>query len=207
MKKKRGFEICKGYEKKDIHMPMRKTKNSAGYDFEAAEDTVIPSFWKSVFANIKNVFKASNVSEDYKPTLVKTGIKAYCGEDEVLILANRSSNPAKKGLILANSIGVIDADYYGNKENDGNIMYAFYNFFPFDITIKKHDVIGQAYFQNFLIVDNDAELSSKATRQGGFGSTSKKATAKAKTTKKAKTASKATTKAKTSAKAKSTKKK
>ena len=135
---KRGFEICKGYEDKDINLPVRKTKNSAGYDFEAAEDTVIPSFWKIVFANIKNVFKAENVSEDYKPTLVKTGIKAYCGEDEVLILANRSSNPMKKGLILANSIGVIDSDYYGNKDNDGNIMYAFYNFFPFDTVIKKH---------------------------------------------------------------------
>ncbi|MBR6253100.1 MAG: dUTP diphosphatase [Clostridia bacterium] len=174
MKKTRGFEICKGYEDKDIKLPIRKTKNSAGYDFEAAEDTVIPSFWKSVFANIKNVFKAENVSEDYKPTLVKTGIKAYCGKDEVLILANRSSNPMKKGLILANSIGVIDSDYYGNKDNDGNIMYAFYNFFPFDTVIKKHEVIGQAYFQNFLIADNDAELNANATREGGFGSTDAK---------------------------------
>ena len=169
--RKRGFEICKGYEDKDIHMPVRKTKNSAGYDFEAAEDTVIPSFWKSVGANIKNVFKIENVSQDYKPTLVKTGIKAYCEKDEVLILANRSSNPAKKGLILANSIGVIDSDYYGNEDNDGNIMYAFYNFFPFDITIKKGEVIGQAYFQNFLIADNDEELTIDATRRGGFGST------------------------------------
>ncbi len=174
MKKTRGFEICKGYEDKDIKLPIRKTKNSAGYDFEAAEDTVIPSFWKSVFANIKNVFKAENVSEDYKPTLVKTGIKAYCGKDEVLSLANRSSNPMKKGLILANSIGVIDSDYYGNKDNDGNIMYAFYNFFPFDTVIKKHEVIGQAYFQNFLIADNDAELNANATREGGFGSTDAK---------------------------------
>lgn len=171
--RKRGFEVCKGYEDKDIKLPVRKTKNSAGYDFEAAEDTVIHSFWKSVFANIKNVFKAENVSEDYKPTLVKTGVKVYCGDDEVLILANRSSNPMKKGLILANSIGVIDSDYYGNEDNDGNIMYAFYNFFPFDVTIKKHEVIGQAYFQKFLIADNDDELNSGETRTGGFGSTDK----------------------------------
>lgn len=167
----RGFEICKGYEDKDIKMPIRKTKNSAGYDFEAAEDTVIPSIWKSVFANIKNVFKTENIAEDYKPTLVKTGIKSYFGKDEVLILANRSSNPVKRGLILANSIGVIDSDYYGNEDNDGHIMYAFYNFFPFDITIKKHDVIGQAYFQNFLVADNDNVTDQ--TRSGGFGSTDK----------------------------------
>ena len=56
------------------------------------------------------------------------------GEDEVLILANRSSNPGKKGLILANSIGVIDSDYYGNPDNDGHIMFAFYN-------IKEEDIL------------------------------------------------------------------
>ena len=139
--KKRGFEICKGYEDKDIKMPIRKTKNAVGYYFEAAEDTVIPSIWKSVFENIKKVFKGDPQTESFKPTLIKTGIKSYFGEDEVLILANRSSNPAKKGLILANSIGVIDSDYYGNEDNDGHIMYAFYNIFPFDITIKKHGKI------------------------------------------------------------------
>jgi dUTP pyrophosphatase len=172
--RKRGFEVCKGFEDKDINLPVRKTKKSVGYDFEAAEDTVIPSIWKSVLANIKNVFKTENVAEDYKPTLVKTGIKSYFGEDEVLILANRSSNPGKKGLVLSNSIGVIDSDYYNNESNDGHIMFAFYNFFPFDVTIKKHDVIGQAYFQNFLIADDDRASTEGETRTGGFGSTEQK---------------------------------
>ncbi len=154
MEKKRGFEIAKGFENLGINLPKRSTKNSAGYDVEAAEDTIIPSFKKG-----------------QKPTLIKTGLKAYMQEDEVLILANRSSNPAKKGLILANSIGVVDSDYYGNEDNDGNIMYAFYNVFPFDVTIKKHDIIGQAYFQNFLIADDDDKLNTNETRKGGFGST------------------------------------
>ena len=171
--KKRGFEICKGYEDKDINLPIRKTKNSAGYDFEAAEDTVIPSVWKCVFENVKKIFKGDSETESFKPTLIKTGIKSYMNEDEVLILANRSSNPGKKGLILANSIGVIDSDYYGNEDNDGHIMFAFYNIFPFDITIKKHEIIGQAYFQNFLIADNDASINSDEIRKGGFGSTEK----------------------------------
>ncbi len=169
--RKRGFEFCKGYEDKELNMPVRKTKNSAGYDFEAAEDTIIPSVWKCVFENIKKIFKGEDNTESFKPTLVKTGIKSYFCEDEVLILANRSSNPAKKGLILANSIGVIDSDYYGNEDNDGHIMFAFYNVFPFDITIKKHDVIGQAFFQNFLVADNDEELCTGESRKGGFGST------------------------------------
>ena len=153
MKRERGFEIAKGFENININLPVRKTKYSAGYDVEAAEDVVVPSFKKGM-----------------KPTLVKTGIKAYMGEDEVLILANRSSNPGKKGLILANSIGVIDSDYYGNPDNDGHIMFAFYNIKEEDIEIKKGDAIGQAIFQKFLITDDDV---GQGERTGGFGSTSK----------------------------------
>lgn len=169
--RKRGFEICKGYEDKDINLPIRKTKNSVGYDIEAAEDTTIPSIWKTVFINIGKFFKGETDYEQIKPTLVKTGIKSYFCEDEVLFLANRSSNPGKKGLVLANSIGIVECDYYENPDNDGHLMYAFYNFFPTDTTIKKHDTVGQAYFQKFLISDND--LTTNAQRMGGFGSTDK----------------------------------
>lgn len=169
--KERGFEICKGYEEKDINLPIRKTKNSVGYDVEAAEDTIIPSIWKVVFANMGKFLKGQNDYEPIKPTLIKTGIKSYFCEDEVLILANRSSNPGKKGLILANSIGIVECDYYENPDNDGHLMYAYYNFFPADTVIKKHDTIGQAYFQKFLVADNDLKISSK--RMGGFGSTDK----------------------------------
>ena len=153
MEKIRGFEIANGFEKAGINLPIRKTKYSAGYDIEAAEDCIIPSFKKGM-----------------KPTLVKTGLKAYMMEDEVLILANRSSNPGKKGLILANSIGVIDSDYYGNPDNDGHIMFAFFNIKDEDIEIKKGDTIGQGIFQKFLTVDNDL---AEGKRIGGFGSTNK----------------------------------
>ena len=169
--KKRGFEICKDYIDKDINLPVRKTKNSVGYDIEAAEDTIIPSIWKNIFGNFSKFIKGDKEYLEIKPTLVKTGLKSYFGEDEVLMLANRSSNPGKKGLILANSLGIIESDYYGNPDNDGHLMYAYYNFFPVDITIKKHDTIGQAYFQNFLKVDND---NADGIRTGGFGSTDKK---------------------------------
>ena len=79
MERKRGFEVAKGFEDAGVNLPIRKTKYSAGYDIEAIEDCVVPSFKKGM-----------------KPTLIKTGIKAYMLEDEVLILANRSSNPGKK---------------------------------------------------------------------------------------------------------------
>ncbi|MNT51383.1 Deoxyuridine 5'-triphosphate nucleotidohydrolase [compost metagenome] len=91
-------------------------------------------------------------------------------EDEVLILANRSSNPGKKGLVLSNSIGVIDQDYYENLDNDGHFMFAFWNFKEEDIILKKGEVIGQGIFQKYLMVDND---NSTQERIGGFGSTNK----------------------------------
>lgn len=151
MKKIRGFEIAKGFEDKGINLPERKTKFSAGYDIEAAEDVIIPSFKKGM-----------------KPTIIKTGVKAYMQDNEYLILVNRSSNPGKKGLIMANSVGIIDKDYYGNAENDGHIMFAFYNIKDEDIEIKKGERIGQAIFTPYLLVDND---NANAERTGGFGST------------------------------------
>ncbi len=159
--KTRGFEVCKGFENENIELPVRSTKNSAGYDFFAACDVTIPSYYKELL-------KAGN--EPIKPTLVKTGIKAYMLEDEVLFLYNRSSNPIKKGLVLANSVGVIDSDYYSNPDNDGHIMVAFYNFYPFDIKISKGDKIAQGVFQKYLVADND---DASNVRLGGFGSTGK----------------------------------
>ena len=153
MNRLRGFEVAKGFENKGINLPVRKTKYSAGYDIEAAEDTVVPSFKKGM-----------------NPTLIKTGLKAYMQDDEVLMLYNRSSNPKKKGLILANSVGVIDKDYYGNVDNDGHIMFAFYNIKDEDITIKKGEAIGQGVFQKYLVTDDD---EAEGERKGGFGSTSK----------------------------------
>ncbi len=151
--KTRGFEVADGFEDKNINLPVRKTKYSAGYDIEAAEDTLIPSFKKGL-----------------PPTLVPTGLKAYMASDEVLYLYNRSSNPKKKGLILANSVGVVDSDYYGNADNDGHIMFAFYNIKEEDILIKKGEAIGQAVFSKYLIVDDDI---ASGERTGGFGSTDK----------------------------------
>ena len=135
MERTRGFEIAKGFENEKINLPERKTRCSAGYDIESAEDCVIPAFKPGV-----------------KPTLIKTGIKAYMPDNEYLMLCNRSSNPKKKGLILSNSVGIVDADYYGNVDNDGAIMFAFYNVFAEDVEIKKGDIIGQAIFQKYEIL-------------------------------------------------------
>lgn len=146
----RGFEIAKGWEDKDIHLPVRKTAKSAGYDVEAAEDIVIPPY-----------------QPGQKPTLIPTGLKAYCQDDEWYMLANRSSGP-KKGFVMSNSIGIIDSDYYENETNDGHFYFQYYNFGVEDLIVKKGDVIGQVIFQKYLLADKD---SAEGIRTGGFGST------------------------------------
>lgn len=149
----RGFEVAKGWEDKDIHLPERKTAHSAAYDVEAAEEVVIPAYTPGT-----------------KPTLIPTGLKAYCQEDECYLLINRSSGP-KKGFVMANSVGLIDADYYENESNDGHFYFQYFNFGTEDLVVKKGDVIGQVMFQKFLVVDND---NATGTRTGGFGSTDQK---------------------------------
>ncbi len=105
---KRGFEIVTKYAEKGLTLPYRTTTNAAGYDFESAEEIVIPSIWKLNFLKVlwavKHEKDVSETSIDkakkvLKPFLIPTGIKALHGSpDEVLIIANRSSNPLKRGL-------------------------------------------------------------------------------------------------------------
>lgn len=148
--KLRGFEIAKGWEQRNIHLPKRATAQAAGYDIEAAEDTMIPAYEPGVL-----------------PTLIPTGLKAYCQNDECFLVFNRSSGP-KCGLVLANGVGVIDADYYNNDSNDGHFQILAYNVSGRALTVKKGERIAQVVFQKFLTVDND-ETGQK--RSGGIGST------------------------------------
>lgn len=149
----RGFEIAKGWEDKDIHLPRRGTQNAAGYDIEAAADTLIPAAKQSL-----------------QPTLVPTGLKVYCQPDEFLMIANRSSMPLR-GLVLANGIGVIDTDFYGNTSNDGHFSIMLFNITNQDILVRRGERIAQAIFRKYLLVDND---TADGERQGGFGSTNTK---------------------------------
>ena len=151
--KQRGFEIAKGWEDKEINLPVRKTKYSAAYDLEAAEETIIPSFKSGM-----------------KPTLIPTGLKAYMQGDEVLKLFPRSSGPKKQGILFPHSVGIIDKDYYGNEDNDGHLLVQCINIKDEDVVIKKGEAIAQAMFQKYLIIDDD---NANGTRTGGFGSTDK----------------------------------
>ena len=143
----RGFKVAKGFENCNIKLPERQTKNAAGYDFYVANDILI---------------KAHSVA------LIPTGVKAYMEDDEVLNLYIRSSMPLKRGLTLANNVGIIDSDYYENPSNDGHIMIQVLNFSDYDVMIAKDERIAQGVFTKYLLADND---ETKEIRNGGFGST------------------------------------
>ena len=132
-------------------MPKRSTKNSAGYDFFNPERVEIPPY---------------KIGDN--PVMVKTGVKAYMMADEVLLLYNRSSNPKKKKLVIPNSVGVIDSDYYNNEDNEGEMAFTFYNLSDETVVLEKGDKLGQGLFQKYLLTDDD---SADGVRNGGFGST------------------------------------
>lgn len=131
--------------------PRRSTKNSAGYDFSCIEDIEIPPY---------------KIGDN--PVLVPTGIKAYMSNNEFLMLVNRSSNPKKKKLVIPNSMGIIDADYADNPDNEGEMFFAFYNLSNEPVTLKKGEKMGQGIFINFGITEDD---DAEGERLGGFGST------------------------------------
>lgn len=142
----RRFAVVAGYEER-VTLPQRKTARSAGYDLEAAEAvTVAPG----------------------RVALVPTGLKAYMGPDEVLVLAIRSSLAAKRGLCLANGVGVIDADYADNPENEGHILVALANYGAAEVQIARGERIAQGIFLKYLTTADDAATGE---RTGGFGST------------------------------------
>lgn len=177
---KRGFEIVSRFKNEDIQLPQRATTNAAGYDFCAREDFVLPSIWKLNFVKIFNILREKkeltnndyeNATKVLKPYLVPTGIKAFMQDDEFLMLANRSSAPLKRGLILPNGVGIVDADYYNNENNEGEIFFQLVNFGIRDYTIKKGERIGQGIFMPFLTADQEEKSTTKRT--GGFGSSGK----------------------------------
>jgi dUTP pyrophosphatase len=171
------FEVAKGYS--NINLPVRKTVESAGYDFEVAEDIVIPGyincFNKLAINNSKLMLEpqdldtVANITKEFgRPTLIPTGIKCKLDSGTYLELSVRSSCPLKYWIILANGNGIIDADYYGNQDNDGAIFFQVINLSPFSIQLRKGDIIGQGIIKQYLKTEDDI---ATATRIGGFGST------------------------------------
>lgn len=181
------FEKVSRFADVDINLPQRKTADSAGYDMEVAEDIVIPSYF-NLYLTMKEEYMRDGVGVltstptfdldslaaitkrlKTKPTLVSTGMKCKLEPGTYLELSVRSSCPLKHWLILGNSVGIIDADYYNNPDNEGEIFFQMINLSPYDIQLHKGDIIGQGIIKPYLTTEDD---NASGQRMGGFGSTS-----------------------------------
>lgn len=133
----------------DTPKPKRATLYSAGYDF---------------FSPIGFTLEPG---ESIK---IPTAMRVFLGDDNVLFVLPRSGQGFKYFVRLANTEGVIDADYV-KAANQGHIWLKIRNEGDKTFSVKKGEAICQAIFQEYLLTDDD-ELEEKAIRQGGLGSTS-----------------------------------
>lgn len=150
----RGFEeVAREFlsSPKATQLPTRGTRCSGGYDFYLKEDVIIAP---------------------YEVVAIPTDVKAKMMFDEVLVLHVRSSIGIKKHLMLANGTGIIDADFYDNEEDGGNITLALYNYGYERVTLKAGERVMQGIFQKYLTATNDNVI--KEERTGGIGSTNGK---------------------------------
>ena len=148
MTKNRGFELISKYEGHSYLLPERATAHSAGYDLKSAETIEI----------LPNEIK-----------LVPTGIKSYMRDNEVLFLMDRSSNPRKKGIVLINSVGVIDTSYCGDGDE-----WLFPCLATEPTTVRKGDRICQFRLLERMPPLNMEFCSTLGNKdRGGHGSTGK----------------------------------
>lgn len=162
MMKIRGFEVVSKYIKETIKKPVRSTKRSAGYD---------------IFNNTGSdlIIEPGELSEP-----ITTKIKSYMLEDEVLLILPRSGVGFKYSVRLANTVGVIDSDYYKEfpviiegKEHEGEIFIKLHNQGEKTLRIPAGEAFAQGIFIKYLLVDGD-DFVSGADREGGLGSTTGK---------------------------------
>lgn len=189
------FEVVSRFADAGIEVPVASTKNSAGYDFIVAEEITIPAYEDlsalmtyASQATLTDIFKSAleggagvesltytldelaklTKATGCKPTLVSTGLKCKMEDNEYLQIVARSSTPLKYWLVVANAPGIVDADYYNNPDNEGEIFVQVINFSPFAIKLNKGDKIAQGIVSRYYTVEDDVR---NGERTGGFGST------------------------------------
>ena len=142
-----------GIRKEDVVLPRIATEGSAGADFFAPFDIYLRK------------------GEEIK---VPTGVKAHCHRFTRLTIVPKSGLGFKYYTRLANTVGIVDADYYGNPGNDGCIFVKLRNEGEKDLLITKGEAFCQGIFEPY-IPDRDLNKEELAKREGGFGSTEAKA--------------------------------
>ena len=131
----------------DVPLPRYETSCAAAFDFAAAEDVVVA---------------AGGVA------LVPTGLVVEVPQGMFLGIFARSSTPLKRGLMVANGVGVIDPDYCGP---DDEVKIAVMNFTSAPVTVRRGDRIAQGIFLAAPRVAWEEAETLSASSRGGFGAT------------------------------------
>lgn len=154
-KNNRRFEVVRAEFRKnisaDIQLPTRATDGSAGYD---------------IYSPVAVTIKPG------ESVLIWTDVKVSMNKNNVFSILPRSSVGIKKDVVLKNTVGIIDHDYYSNETNDGNIGLCLKNIGTEDQSFTIGERICQGIFSNYLITEDDSPLSGK--RNGGIGSSGTK---------------------------------
>ena len=126
----------------EYKLPQRDSDSTAGYDIYLLEDLII---------------------EPNEIKKIPTGIKSFFGKDEVLFLIVRSSTGFKYNIRLCNQVGVIDADYYNNKNNEGHMWIKIQNEGNERVIIPRGESIVQGIFLNYLTTRSDRNIEIERT--------------------------------------------
>jgi dUTP pyrophosphatase len=130
-----------------IPLPAYGTDEAAGFDLAAAHDITVPA--RAI-------------------ALVRTGLVIEVPSGHCLAIFARSSTPLKRGLQVANGVGVIDPDYNGPQDE---VMIQVLNFTDADVQVRRGDRLAQGIILPAPRVRwNEVEEIRQVTR-GGFGAT------------------------------------
>lgn len=130
-----------------VPLPTYGTDEAAGFDLAAAHDVrVAPG----------------------QIALVRTGLVIEVPTGHFLGIFARSSTPLKRGLMVANGVGVIDPDYSGPNDE---VMVQLLNFTSTEVQVKRGDRLAQAVVLPAPRVSWEEVTEIREVTRGGFGAT------------------------------------
>ena len=127
-------------------LPRRATAGSAGYDF---------------FSPLAFTLEPGACLR------IPTGVRARIDDGWVLMLFPRSGLGFKYRLQLNNTVGIVDADYFGAR-NEGHIFIKLTNAGDRPMTVGAGEAFAQGVFVPFGLTGGG---DARGERTGGFGST------------------------------------
>ncbi len=128
----------------------------------------LPQYQSTGAVGFDLITRETTTVEPGKIALVPGNVIVKVPEGYMLLIVPRSSLPRKKGLICPHSIGVIDQDYHGEKDE---ILVQVQNITTAPVTVERGERIAQGLFVKIEKADwEEVEGHGKESR-GGFGST------------------------------------